>query len=435
MAAGWVGMSVMTHRPGQGLALYAVTMVWVWGLFAWAWLRADRFQSWSAMRALLLWGLLFRLCGLWAVPLMEDDYFRYLWDGRQFALTGNPYAQAPAAYFGKNDLSEPWEGILDQINYPHVTTLYGPLVELGFLLSYVIAPGSLGAWKRLLVLAEVLGAGTLVWAFFRPSTRTIGATDTLSLPRGVLILSWLPLGVFETSYNAHPDAIGISLLMVALAAWSKGNGRCCGLACGLAAGARLPLLLIVPFLLFTVRKGWGAFVIALAASYAPFWWQGSWADLPGFVVLAREWEFNSSLYGVVRGSFGVSVARAVCGLTFLGIWGALLWTWIRRRSWPQALREGPPGVAVFGTFLLLSATVNPWYGLWLVPFLAVRPSGYVVAALGLVGLSYATHLNLGILHGGNFDHPLWVRMLEYGSMIGIGVTAWARSHRAGQWPV
>jgi hypothetical protein len=63
---------------------------------------------------------------------------------------------------------------------------------------------------------------------------------------------------------------------------------------------------------------------------------------------------------------------------------------------------------------LLSTTVNPWYLLWLLPFLALRPSLPGLVALAAVTLSYVTGLNLGDPALGNFEHPVWLRPLEYG---------------------
>jgi len=77
------------------------------------------------------------------------------WDGRQFATTGNPYASAPATFFKDAEVPERFSSILDQINYPHVPTIYGPVCQVGFLVSYWIAPGRLWPWKLLLCAAAL----------------------------------------------------------------------------------------------------------------------------------------------------------------------------------------------------------------------------------------------------------------------------------------
>src|SRR3954452_13601957 len=43
------------------------------------------------LRWMLAGAVVFRLIGFLGQPIYEDDFYRYLWDGRAFALTGNPY--------------------------------------------------------------------------------------------------------------------------------------------------------------------------------------------------------------------------------------------------------------------------------------------------------------------------------------------------------
>ena len=80
-------------------------------------------SSLPSVRAVWIWALLFRLAGLMANPVLENDYFRFLWDGRVFALTGNPYALPPSASFGNVDVSQPFQEILSQINHPQVPSI------------------------------------------------------------------------------------------------------------------------------------------------------------------------------------------------------------------------------------------------------------------------------------------------------------------------
>jgi hypothetical protein len=111
----------------------------------------------------------------------------------------------------------------------------------------------------------------------------------------------------------------------------------------------------------------------------------------------------------------------------------LLWwvRWVRAKE--STARMLPPGEWIFGAFLLLSATANPWYALWLWPFVAARPSVVGVAALAAVSLAYGTGLNLGDSTLGAFDHPVWLRPLEFGVIAGAAVWQWrkkARPHEA-----
>jgi hypothetical protein len=240
-------------------------------------------------------------------------------------------------------------------------------------------------------------------------------------------MAWCPLLVFETGFNAHPDVLGIALLTVALLLRMREQNLACGIVCALAVAAKIFALPLVPFILWRARKAWLVFGVTLAGLYAPFWIQGSAADLAGLMTFANEWEFNSSAYALFRWSFGASIAKIVCGLLFCAVWLLLF------RRWKAGIKSGrfgpaiPPGAEVYGALFLFSATVNSWYLLWLVPFVALRPSVMGIAAMALISLSYVTGLNLGEPGLDNFAHPDWVRIVEYGGIaLAGGADAWLR---------
>ena len=408
---GWAGLALMSHDPPE------VAVWWLLGALAFEWVLALVVLWRGAVgrtRYWLAWGVLFRVVGLLAVPLLEDDHYRFLWDGRMFAVTGNPYASAPDDHFADPTLSPEFADILDRVNYPDVPTLYGPVTELGFLVSYGVAPGGLWPWKLLLLGADVALLAMLGWL----GTGESGA-------RAARFAAWCPLSIFETGFNAHPDALAVSLMVAAMLAWRREGKVWLGICCGLAVGAKVFAVLLVPFLLWgRPRMVWLTFVGVLAACYLPFWLQGSLADLAGLRSFAGEWEFNSSAYALLAWGWGAAGARGLAMLLFGAGWLGLMGWWIRRK-------EGglPPGWPVFGLFFLLSPAFNPWYALWLLPFVAWRPTWAGITTLIVVSLSYVTRQNLGqgVLDG--FAHPGWVRPVEFGLIAmaaAVDLTAWLK---------
>lgn len=430
--AGW-GLLVLVSRGSDSpLLAYLGLTAWAWLWFVLAWWVCRRDPGGGRLLGpLLLWSLAFRLAGFFAVPVMEDDYFRFLWDGRQFALTGNPYAMAPAAYFAEGDLPDRFREILDQINYPHVPTIYGPICQAGFALSYWMAPGQLWPWKLM-----VIGADLLALALVH-RLATNGRVDpweggslAASASLALLVFGWCPLAIFETSFNAHPDILGVALLLAALACWRTRAVTACAVFCGLAVAAKVFALFLVPFLLGRRARAWAWFAVALGLAYAPFWLQGSLADWTGLKAFAEDWEFNSSLFALFRTWFGPFPAKGIGASLFALLWLGLLARWLAnaRDLHPATI---PPGTALFGGFLLLSATVNPWYLLWLLPFLAFKPGAAGLVALAAVSLSYITGLNLGDTALTNFEHPSWVRPVEYGIVALAGMIDWWRARSTG----
>lgn len=402
---GWGALAWTSH--GSSPTWLPLGVVWCgnWLLGAWAWWRTR--ATWSELSPLILfgWALLFRLCGLFSQPVLEDDHYRFLWDGRQLIESGNPYAQPPSAFFGATNLPPEWNEILDRVNYPQVPTVYGPVCEYAFGLSHLLAPGQLWPWRLILMAAEVLVIFLIA--------RAAGL-------RAASFAAWCPLSVLEVSFNVHPDMLGVALLLTGLVLtrrtavgipWG-------GVLLGFAVASKLTALVLIPFVLVrrAPREIGGVFA-GLIFAYLPFWVQGSTAEWPGLRTFAAEWEFNSAGFAALQWLTGTHAARSLSLLAFTLVWLGLFWSWCRPRR-PVADADWPPGDAVFGALLFFSATINSWYLLWILPFAARRRTATATVALAAVGLSYLTGINLGRTDLGPFDHPIWLRPLEFG-LIGL----------------
>ena len=57
----------------------------------------------------LLFAVLFRLIGLAAYPILEDDHFRFLWDGWMTVTQGTPYGSVPSDWFDSSAVPERFE--------------------------------------------------------------------------------------------------------------------------------------------------------------------------------------------------------------------------------------------------------------------------------------------------------------------------------------
>jgi hypothetical protein len=418
----WSALAWRSHHDTTPLTFTLATIAVSWtALGAAAWVA----QS-ARSRDILLWAIAFRGAAFFAEPVMEDDHHRFLWDGYRFATTGNPYSEAPAAQFDDPTIPIEFREILDRVNHPDVPTIYGPVCQWAFRLSYAIAPGQLWPWKLILLGSEI----ALLWLLW-PRLET----------RGRLLLAWCPLAVFETGFNAHPDTLAIALLIAALCAARRQQATLAAVTIGLAVAAKIFAVLLVPFVLLPLgRRAWLIAGGCVALLYAPFWLNGSAADVGGLHVMAQHWEFNSILYALAAIVFTAPTARIVCALLFLIVWGVAFERW---RSRSLAANDIPPGDVVYGGFLLLSATANPWYCLWLWPFVAARISATGVGALVVVSVAYVTGLNLGDPSLGNFEHPAWVRVFEGGVI--AAALAWDASRarlrrvsdplRAGRRPI
>jgi len=333
-----------------------------------------------------LWAIAFRLVGFFGQPVLEDDWYRYLWDGAVFAWSGNPYGKPPTMFFSDPQVPQKLQAILDGINHPDVPTIYGPVCQALFLISYWIAPGELWPLKLMLIAADLA---------------TIVLMGRLVRGRCLLLYAWCPLLIKEIAFTAHPDILGIAFLIAALVIKRP---RSVAMLCALAFGTKVIAAVIAGLLLVRLpKKYWLAFGAVLAGLYFPFWVQGSLADWSGVKEFASSWEFNSTIYGVLSIWMGDAAAKVLCAGLFLIVCGAYAAKW----------NGGVPrGDLLYGLFFLLSAVVNPWYLLWMLPFVALYPSAAGIAAIVVIVLAYVHGLNLPGTDLGPYDHPTWVRVVE-----------------------
>ena len=397
------------------LVAFFILMAWtglpVFGLFLYCHRRDEPFP----LSHLLFWAVAFRICGLVGGPLFEDDFYRYLWDGYRFATTGTPYAAVPEAFFTDPTVPAAFHTVLDGINHPGLPTIYAPTTQFVFLLGYWLWPGSIATLQLLLIIIDLA---------------TVALLLRLAPARNVMLYAWCPLVVKEIAFTAHPDGIGVGLLLAAIVLARNYRWRSVAVCLGLACGAKIFALVLVPFALVgaTIRH-WVLFGATLAALYAPFALGGG-TDLHSLLVFAREWEFNAAAYGLLTLALPAFESKLVLGLA-----GALFWGWYYQRYRRDEGRPVPRGDWVYGVLLAASPVINPWYLLWLLPFAAIFPSVWAWTASMAVLISYVTGLNVNDYELQAYQQPLWARLLEFG-LIGLAL-AWpmfGRICRQGESP-
>lgn len=354
--------------------------------------------------SIFFWGLIFRIICLFAAPIYEDDFARYLWDGRSFALTGNPYGLAPEYFFGDTTIPEKFQRILDNINYPEYSTIYGPFLQIVFLVGYFINGGSIIALKCMLILSEI-GIFLLLRKAFRAS------------PSSLLLFWWCPLTIQETSISAHPDMFGILPLVASIAAANMKKTLLSPLLLALAAASRPFSLLAALPLTLKLKDSRLKFIAVLGAGililYAPFLLQEGQAGIPITLFFLNSWEYNSALFGLLKFYLGYTTAKTLC-YTVLGLGLASI---LQNKVFRNRLD------LIFGLFFITSAVINPWYILWALPFIALNSTATGITALAIITISYIHGLTLPGSTLLPHHHPLVVRIIEFSILIVVFITA------------
>jgi len=368
------------------LILFGMSMVLCVGSFAV--LRGHRDPR---SRCLILGvAVLLRLTLLPAAPTLSDDIYRYLWEGRLVLAGENPYQLPPSA----EELEHLRDTRHSRINHPELTTIYPPAAQLVFAISQLLSPRP---WSmKLLALLADLGLVLLLERLLLER-----GTD----PANLVLYAWHPLPIIELSGSGHIDGIAIASMVAALLLLAR-RRRCWSVVLlALSALTKLFTLALIPT--WAQRVGWPR-VLGLTASlalvaYLPFARAGR--GLVGTsMVYAETWRFNGSLFDLLALVLGSGEgARIVDCLAFAAAAAVL----------PMRGRD-PVRIAAALTmlFILLSPTVHPWYVLWVLPFVCLRPSAAWLWLSGAVALAYLT-LGAFVTTGVWREVP-GVRLIEYG---------------------
>ena len=322
------------------------------------------------------------------LPLtLSDDALRYLWDGKVAMSGQNPYALPPAAPELTPLRDETWR----RLPHSEVATVYPPLSIAGFSIATLL-PFPLLAWKSLAAVTD-LGTCALLLALARrrgiPEARTAW-------------YAWNPLVVLETAGMGHVDALGVAALVATVLALTPrpgGASRWDRAAVGAAAGVLAKLAPLAALPMWARQSGRPVRFLAVslglaAVAFLPVL-TATGGMPPGLVRYGISWEFNGPIYEPLwRLLDAAGAAPALKSLLdLLKRWTGDYEAWnpLYPYVYPQllakallalgmaaavvrSLRDKDPVTGtgrLFGTLLLLSATVYPWYLLWVLPWAAL----------------------------------------------------------------
>ncbi len=378
---------------------------------------------------IILVGVAMRALMLPSTPMLETDYYRYLWDGAVVAHGSNPYTYAPEAILAGEaprrlvELREMAGLVLERVNYPRLTTIYPPTAQAGFAVGYLIAPCRIEGLRIAWFGFDVITFGLL-----------IGLLRHLALPTSAaLIYWWNPLLIKEGYNTAHMELVVLPFLVAAL--WLAVRGRliASGVALALAVGAKLWPVLLLPALLW--QQGRSREMIGMAASgftvlsalfILPMLLSGFREDA-GVRAYASYWQVNATIYqgfyllgDWVAPNHPHGSARLLVGLVLLS-WTA--WLTLRPAADGHAMCER--ALWITAALFLLSPTQLPWYWLWMLPMLAIRPSPGLLVLTATLPMYYLRFPLRELGYTAWFNHGVvWVQFIP--AFVLLTWEAWRR---------
>lgn len=274
-------------------------------------------------------GVSLRLLGLFTCPILEIDYYRYLWDGKVAASGVSPYQFSPAQVIRNGaepvfdfestfDLKSPAKDllkdgdfqtvsaisvetqsnntILKRIHFDEYSTIYPPVSQTVFCLAMKWFPATASVGAHIIFMKSVLVIFDLMILAL-----VLGLLHQLKIHIGWLILyAWNPLVIKEIANGGHLDSIAVFFMMLSIfciAKWLQQQQRrwdwCLlalgGVALGLGFGAKLFPIVLFPAILVTIaRCQWAAalkfgacFLIAGGLAISPMYYWISQNDVAG----------------------------------------------------------------------------------------------------------------------------------------------------------
>ncbi len=365
-----------------------------------------------------------RLVLLFTEPVLENDYFRYLWDGHVFSQGISPYAYAPNHPF----LDSITTGYRKYISFSNISTIYPPFAQYVFLISNFLAPHSLMGLKIIFTLFD-LATGILIFSWMKK--RNIHPTWSL-----LYFLN--PLVFKEIANSAHIDSIAAFLSTLALYFFSYKRKAGAWVILGLATCTKIyPLVLVPIFLMWDkkrIRNGF-LYLATILLLYLPFLYQEGLL-FSGTKAYARTWVFNASIFQIANFFLDLIVqpfqsipwvAKAHDFSYFTkGLMAIFFLLGSTYKLYKMKSEEDIPSTAlwILGLLLILSPVLNAWYVLWLLPLACLERSvpwlSFTFLVVGAYSWFYSKEwvLTFRSLEYGIFfmllTYPFWKRAWKNG---------------------
>ncbi len=328
---------------------------------------------------------------VFAPPLLSDDLYRYLWEGRIWLEGFNPYRLAPDDLALGPLRDEVWLSI----NNPTIGSIYPPLSQLLFVVAAWLA-GKVWTVKLLALLAHAITAASVA--------------RIAKSPRAPLALALNPLLLSESALNGHLDILcGLALLVTAWALAQQRYLRASIAVCA-AVGLKVVGLALLPLFARRPKVLLGATFASVVLLLPLLVWRAPVDPVSGAGQFASRWRGNESLFAladwVSRHGLGDTsadlAARAMMVLAFLALCAVV----VKRRS-PSL----PAARVLIWSVLLLSPQVHPWYLAWLLPLELVAGGSAGLVWSAAVLCAYAP-VDLWVSHGVWRMSP-WLQIFEY----------------------
>jgi hypothetical protein len=302
---------------------------------------------------IIITGIIFRITVIPAVPTTSPDVFRYIWEGKITAHAINPYQTPPDSRILTQFRTDLWA----KVGFKSMTSIYPPLAQVSFLIGYIISGESVWGLKVIYLICEII---TLIFLLKLLRLKKIN-------PSYIILYAWLPIPIMEYFINAHIDVVGITFFILFLYHIEKGRNILSPVFFALSFLVKFYPIMIFPLLIkkigikrlvpFTL-----IFLLTTLIFYIPFL-TSDFAIKNSLTTYLLHWEFNGSVYNLIKSFSDGAVARIICSVLLVISIGVISYKY-------GNFLNGVFGVML--SFVIFATTIYPWYLGWIAalnPFL------------------------------------------------------------------
>ncbi len=378
-----------------------------------------QFEKWN-FKFLLAAGILSRLVFLVAEPNLSQDFYRFIWDGELVQNFTNPYLNIPNTlisqpYLTISNADQLYKG-MGSLSAKHFSN-YPPLNQLLFALAGVLGGksilGSIIGLRGIVILADI---GIVYF----------GRKLLKKLNRSPHLIFWYflnPLIIIEITGNLHFEGVMLFFFVWSMYLLSVNKWQWAAVVLACSISVKLVPLLFLPLFLkhFSFKKSIFFYAIIGITSlllFAPFYTSEFIHNYSKTIGLwFSNFEFNAGLYNGIK---QIAIQFDAKPWELIKIYGKItpvltvlivfLFTFTRKNQDLQVLLSSM--LWVLTLYYFLSATVHPWYIIFLVTLSIFTTYRYALLWSATVVLSYFAYSQL------DFKENLHLIGIEYIAVYG-----------------
>ncbi len=376
-------------------------------------------RSELSVNQLVFSGYFFRLIFIVSLPILSDDFYRFIWDGRLTLEGVNPFSILPSQLI--NNPAVAIKGLdhklFEHLDSPDFYSVYPPVCQFIFWLAAMIG-GSNILVSVIAIRIFILAAEYGTIHFLRKLFKIYGFEEKYT---AIYFLN--PLVIIELAGNLHFEALMIFFVIVAVYAMKKENYLLSGALFGLAISTKLLPLMLLPFFIkrIGINHSLKLYLTAVIVTVATFLPLLNSNFIAGFTqslgMYFHKFEFNASIYYIVR-----EVGLLIKGVDIINIAGLILAIVAFISIIILAFKEQKEKNLLLAIFIWplliyysLSAFVKPWYITPILAFSLFSRFRFTLVWSYFIFLTYVGYSE------NIFNENLLIVVLEYLVLFGVVV--------------